>query len=182
RAAMRQAPDVLVVGEMRDTETMRIALGAAETGHLVFSTVHTTDVASTVSRMADSFPIERQPTIRQELSMALAAVLTQTLLPRRGAGRVPAAGLLMVSYGARQPTRKSALHPSIGAVVAPDNRARSPAEDPLARPPREERVDWAEARPGAPPPEECEPYLRSVPWGGGPPPPAPLRPALTSRR
>src|SRR5215471_8741281 len=88
RAAMRQAPDVLVVGEMRDPETMRIALAAAETGHLVFSTVHTTDVSSTISRVADSFPAERQPTIRQELSMALAAVWTQTLLPRKGSGRV----------------------------------------------------------------------------------------------
>src|SRR5262245_33203514 len=109
RAAMRQAPDVLVVGEMRDTETMRIALAAAETGHLVFSTVHTTDVASTVSRMADSFPLERQPTIRQELSMAAAAFLTQTLLPRQGGGVIPAAELLMVGYGARQHIRKNAL-------------------------------------------------------------------------
>src|SRR5262249_61109798 len=99
RAAMRQAPDVLVVGEMRDTETMRIALAAAETGHLVFSTVHTTDVASTVSRMADSFPLERQPTIRQELSMALAAVLTQTLLPRKGGGLHPPPALLFLSHG-----------------------------------------------------------------------------------
>src|SRR4029077_6901020 len=69
RAAMRQAPDVIVVGEMRDPETMRIALAAAETGHLVFSTVHTSDVASTVSRVADSSPPERQNSIRQELSM-----------------------------------------------------------------------------------------------------------------
>ena len=60
RAALRQAPDVLVVGEMRDPETMRIAVTAAETGHLVFSTLHTTDVASTISRIADSFPPERQ--------------------------------------------------------------------------------------------------------------------------
>ena len=86
RAALRQAPDVLVVGEMRDPETMRIALAAAETGHLVFSTVHTTDAASTVGRISDSFPSERQNTIRQELSMALAAVMTQTLIPRIGAG------------------------------------------------------------------------------------------------
>ncbi|HYK41870.1 MAG TPA: PilT/PilU family type 4a pilus ATPase, partial [Thermoanaerobaculia bacterium] len=106
RAAMRQAPDVLVVGEMRDPETMRIALSAAETGHLVFSTVHTTDAASAVSRVADSFPAERQPTIRQELSMALAAILTQTLLPRKGGGRVPAVELLVVGYGARQHVRK----------------------------------------------------------------------------
>ena len=104
RAAMRQAPDVIVVGEMRDPETMRIALAAAETGHLVFSTVHTTDAASTVSRVADSFPPERQNTIRQELSMALAAVLTQTLLPRKGGGRVAAAELLFVELR-RPPAR-----------------------------------------------------------------------------
>ena len=109
RAAVRQAPDVIVVGEMRDPETMRIALSAAETGHLVFSTVHTTDVASTVSRVADSFPLERQNTIRQELSMAAAAFMTQTLLPRHGGGVIPAAELLMVGYGARQHIRKNAL-------------------------------------------------------------------------
>jgi twitching motility protein PilT len=109
RAALRQAPDVLVVGEMRDPETMRIALAAAETGHLVLSTVHTTDAASTVARIGDSFPAERQNTIRQELSMALAAVLTQTLLPRIGGGLAAAVELLMVGYGARQHVRRNAL-------------------------------------------------------------------------
>ena len=109
RAALRQAPDVIVVGEMRDPETARIALSAAETGHLVFSTLHTTDVASTVSRIADSFPQERQHSIRAEMAMALAAILTQTLIPRRNGGRVPAAELLMVGYGARQHIRKNAL-------------------------------------------------------------------------
>jgi twitching motility protein PilT len=109
RSAVRQSPDVIVVGEMRDPETMRIALAAGETGHLVFSTVHTTDVASTVSRVSDAFPAERQPTIRQELSMALAAVMTQYLLPKVGGGRIPAVELLMVSYGARQHIRKNAL-------------------------------------------------------------------------
>jgi twitching motility protein PilT len=109
RAAMRQAPDVIVVGEMRDPETARIALAAAETGHLVFTTLHTTDAASTVSRIADSFPQERQHTVRAEMAMALAAMLTQTLIPRRNAGRVPAAELLMVGYGARQHIRKNAL-------------------------------------------------------------------------
>jgi twitching motility protein PilT len=109
RASLRQAPDVIVVGEMRDPETMRIALAAAETGHLVLSTVHTTDAASTVARIADSFPDERQNTIRQELSMALAAVMTQTLLPKIGGGIVPAAELLMVGYGARQHIRRNAL-------------------------------------------------------------------------
>jgi twitching motility protein PilT len=109
RAAVRQAPDVIVIGEMRDPETMKIALTAGETGHLVFSTLHTTDVTSTVARIADSFPPERQPTIRQDLAMALGAVLTQMLLPRNGGGRIPAAELLMIGYGARQHIRKNAL-------------------------------------------------------------------------
>jgi twitching motility protein PilT len=115
RAALRQAPDVIVIGEMRDPETMQIALAAGETGHLVFSTLHTNDVPSTIARMTDSFPAERQPTIRQEISAALAGVLVQMLLPRRtprpGAtgGRVPAAELLVVGYGARQHIRRNAL-------------------------------------------------------------------------
>jgi twitching motility protein PilT len=109
RAALRQAPDVIVVGEMRDPETARIALSAAETGHLVFTTLHTTDAASTVSRIADSFPQERQHSVRAEMAMAMAAMLTQTLIPRRNGGRVPAVELLMVGYGARQHIRKNAL-------------------------------------------------------------------------
>ncbi len=109
RAALRQAPDVVVVGEMRDPETMRIAVAAAETGHLVLSTLHTTDVASTVSRIADSFPLERQNSIRQELAMALAAVVTQILLPCKNGGRMPAAELLMIGYGARHHIRRNNL-------------------------------------------------------------------------
>jgi twitching motility protein PilT len=94
---------------MRDPETARIALSAAETGHLVFTTLHTTDAASTVSRIADSFPQERQHSVRAEMAMALSAMLTQTLIPRKNGGRVPAAELLMVGYGARQHIRKNAL-------------------------------------------------------------------------
>ena len=109
RAALRQAPDIIVVGEMRDPETMQIAVAAGETGHLVFSSLHTTDAATTVGRIADSFAPERQNTIRQELAMALAAVMTQTLIPKTGGGMIPAAELLMVGYGARQHIRKNAL-------------------------------------------------------------------------
>ena len=109
RSALRQAPDVIVVGEMRDPETMRMALAAGETGHLVFSSVHSTDVAATVARVCDSFPAERQNTIRQELAMALSAVMTQTLIPKVGGGLVPAAELLVVGYGARQHIRRNAL-------------------------------------------------------------------------
>jgi twitching motility protein PilT len=110
RSALRQAPDVIVIGEMRDPETMRIALAAGETGHLVLSTLHTSDVASTIARMTDSFPPERQPTIRQEIAAALSAVFVQTLAPRVGGGRVPAAELLVVGVGARHHIRRNTLH------------------------------------------------------------------------
>ncbi len=109
RAVVRQSPDVIVIGEMRDPDTMRIALAAAQTGHLVLTTMHTTDVSSTVGRIADYFPAERQPTIRQDLAMGLSAVFIQALLPRIGGGRIPAAEMLMVGYGARQHIRKNAL-------------------------------------------------------------------------
>ncbi len=109
RSALRQSPDVLVVGEMRDPETMKIALAAGETGHVVYSTLHTTDMASTIARLVDSFPAERQATVRQEIAAALSAVYVQTLIPRIEGGRVPAGQLLLVGYGARQHIRKNAL-------------------------------------------------------------------------
>ena len=116
RAALRQAPDIIVVGEMRDPETMRIAVAAAETGHLVFSTLHTTDVANTISRISDSFPLERQNTIRQELAMALAAVLTQVLLPDKE--RRPHAGRGIADGRVR---RSPAHSPQFAAAPAPGN-------------------------------------------------------------
>ncbi len=146
RAAMRQAPDVIVVGEMRDPETMRIALAAAETGHLVLSTVHTTDAASAVSRIADSFPSERQNTIRQELAMALAAILTQTLMPRVGGGLVPAAELLMVGYGARQHIRKNALQHLHQETTITRRVGSFTLEECLARLVKEGVVEWREAQ------------------------------------
>jgi twitching motility protein PilT len=145
RAALRQAPDVIVVGEMRDPETMRIAVAAAETGHLVLSTVHTTDAASTVSRIADSFPAERQNTIRQELAMALAAVMTQTLIPRIGGGIVPAAELLMVGYGARQHIRKNALQHLHQETTITRKAGSFTLEECLARLVREGAIEWQAA-------------------------------------
>jgi twitching motility protein PilT len=156
RAAVRQAPDVIVVGEMRDPETMRIALAAAETGHLVLSTLHTTDVASSVSRIADSFPPERQNTIRQEMAMALAAVLTQTLLPRQGGGLAPAAELLMVGYGARQHIRKNALQHLHQEITITRRHGSFTLEESLARLVKEGTVDWRDAHARAVHTEEFE--------------------------
>jgi twitching motility protein PilT len=145
RAALRQAPDVIVVGEMRDPETMRIALAAAETGHLVLSTVHTTDAASTVSRIADSFPPERQGTIRQELAMALAAIVTQSLLPRIGGGLIPAAELLMVGYGARQHIRKNALQHLHQETTITRKAGSFTLEECLAKLVKDGAIEWRDA-------------------------------------
>jgi len=156
RAAVRQAPDVIVVGEMRDPETMRMALGAAETGHLVLSTIHTTDVASSVSRIADSFPPERQNTIRQELAMALAAVLTQTLLPRPGGGLAAAAELLIVGYGARQHIRKNALQHLHQEITMTRRHGSFTLEESLTRLVKDGHVDWRDAHARAAHVEEFE--------------------------
>jgi len=145
RAALRQAPDVIVVGEMRDPETMRIAVAAAETGHLVLSTLHTTDVASTISRISDSFPPERQPTIRQELAMAISAVLTQVLLPSKRGGRVPVAELLMIGYGARQHIRRNALQHLHQEITMTKNKGSVSQEESLQQLVRQGDVDREEA-------------------------------------
>ena len=90
RAAMRQDPDVIFVGEIRDTETVQAALQAAETGHFVIATMHTTDVAETVSRVVDFFPPSQQKQVRVALAGSLVGVMTQRLLPKVGGGRSPA--------------------------------------------------------------------------------------------
>jgi twitching motility protein PilT len=145
RAALRQAPDIIVIGEMRDPETMKIALAAGETGHLVFSTLHTTDMPSTLARLTDSFPAERQPTVRQEIAAALAAVFVQTLMPRRGGGRVVGAELLMIGYGARQHIRRNALQHLHQEITITRKDGSFSLEDCLARLVRSGAVDRQEA-------------------------------------
>ncbi len=90
RAALREDPDVVLVGEMRDLETISLTLTLAETGHLVFATLHTNDASQTVDRMVDVFPTDQQAQVRTQLSMSLAAVIAQRLLPRIGGGRAAA--------------------------------------------------------------------------------------------
>ena len=159
RAAVRQAPDVLVIGEMRDHESMRIALSAAETGHLVLSSLHTTDIASAIARICDSFPNERQNTIRQELALAISAVMTQTLVPRVGGGRIPAAELLMVSYGARQHIRKNALQHLHQEMSLTRKQGSVTLEDSLARLVKSGQISRAEASVRAAHPDELESIL-----------------------
>ena len=90
RSALREDPDIILVGEMRDLETIRLALTAAETGHLVFGTLHTTSAAKTIDRVVDVFPAEEKSMVRSMLSESLQAVISQTLLKKVGGGRVAA--------------------------------------------------------------------------------------------
>ncbi len=97
RAALREDPDVVLVGEMRDLETISIALETAETGHLVFGTLHTNTAPSTVDRIIDQFPADRQAQVRTMLSESLKGVVTQTLCKKIGGGRVPAMEILLAN-------------------------------------------------------------------------------------
>lgn len=117
RAILREDPDVILIGEMRDLITIETALTAAETGHLVFATLHTNSAADSIDRMVDVFPAERQRQIRMQLSMTLQAVLAQQLLPRRGGGRVAACELMVVSPAIRNLIREGKT-PQIANAVA----------------------------------------------------------------
>lgn len=98
RSAMREDPDVMLLGEMRDLETMHAAITAAETGHLVFATLHTNDAVGVIDRLVGMFPGDLQNTVRQQLSMSLRAVVTQTLVQSAdGVGRIPVNEILMVN-------------------------------------------------------------------------------------
>lgn len=111
RAVLRQNPDVILIGEMRDTETMSAALTAAETGHLVFSSLHTNDAAQTMSRLLDSFPASNQAQIRQQLSLALLAVIAQQLVPAADhVGRYPALEIMVATTAIRNLIRTAQDH------------------------------------------------------------------------
>ncbi|WP_438031154.1 type IV pilus twitching motility protein PilT [Sorangium sp. So ce233] len=111
RYALRQDPDVVLVGEMRDLETVEAALTIAETGHLVFATLHTNSAISTINRIIDVFPPHQQSQVRQQLSFTLVAVMTQLLLPRaNGPGRVMALEVMIPNAAIRNLIREDKLH------------------------------------------------------------------------
>ncbi len=117
RSLMRQSPDVILVGEMRDAETIATALTAAETGHLVLSTLHTNDAIQAMSRILDSFPAGNQPQIRQQLSLALAAVIAQQLVPGvDGATRWPATEVMIATDAIRSLIRKGDDHQLLSQI------------------------------------------------------------------
>jgi len=117
RHVLRQDPDVILIGEMRDLETMQAAITAAETGHLVFSTLHTTSAAQTIDRIVDVFPPHQQAQIRSQLSITLQAVITQKLLRRANTkGRVPATEILMATPALRNLIREAKGYQLYGQI------------------------------------------------------------------
>lgn len=116
RSALREDPDVILVGELRDLETIRLALTAAETGHLVFGTLHTTSAAKTIDRIIDVFPGEEKSMVRSMLSESLQAVISQTLLKRQGGGRVAAHEILIATAAVRNLIREDKVAQIYSAI------------------------------------------------------------------
>lgn len=129
RAVLREDPDIILIGEMRDLDTIQTALTAAETGHLVFATLHTKSAADSIDRIVDVFPEGLQKQIRMQLSTTLAAVLSQQLLPRRdGGGRVLACELMMITPAIRNLIREGKT-PQIASALATSAAAGSVTMD-----------------------------------------------------
>ena len=116
RSALREDPDIILVGELRDLETIRLALTAAETGHLVFGTLHTTSAAKTIDRVVDVFPAEEKSMVRSMLSESLQAVISQTLLKKVGGGRVAAHEIMLGTPAIRNLIREDKVAQMYSAI------------------------------------------------------------------
>ncbi|MGE3772057.1 MAG: type IV pilus twitching motility protein PilT [Gammaproteobacteria bacterium] len=116
RSALREDPDTILVGEMRDLETIRLALTAAETGHLVFGTLHTSSAAKTIDRIVDVFPAEEKDMVRAMLSESLRAVISQTLLKKNGGGRVAAHEIMIGTPAIRNLIRENKIAQMYSAI------------------------------------------------------------------
>jgi twitching motility protein PilT len=160
RSALRQDPDVIVVGEMRDPESIGMAITAAETGHLVLSTLHTGDVPQTINRILDSYPAAQVDAVRTQLSISLAGIIAQTLIPRAdGAGRIPAAEVLLASDAVRALIRQGKIERLRNQISLEHQAGMISFNRCLADLVRRKLIDESEARVRARDPEEFESFL-----------------------
>jgi twitching motility protein PilT len=153
KAALRQDPDVILVGEMRDLETISTALTAAETGHLVFATLHTQDTAQTVDRIVDVFPPDQQQQVRVQLSVSLQGIVTQQLLPKAdGQGRTVATEVLVPTPAVRNLIREGKTHQIYSALQTGAQFGMQTMDTALAQLVREQKItrELAEARSSTP--------------------------------
>jgi twitching motility protein PilT len=164
RGALREDPDVILVGEMRDKETIATALTAAETGHLVFATLHTQSTAQTVDRIIDVFPAEQQAQVRTQLSIALQGIVTQQLLPTAdGRGRVVACEVLIPTPAIRNLIREGKTHQIYAAVQTSGAVGMQTMDADLVRLARSGQITRAVAEQRASVPEELKRLLGSGP-------------------
>ena len=133
RAALRQAPDVIMLGEMRDLDTIRTAITAAETGHLLLSSLHTTGAAKTVDRILDTFPAEQQAQVRVQISMVLRAVVSQRLVPKKDGGQVAVFEVMTVNPAVQNLIREGRTHQIDNAMYAGGNQGMMSMDAELQR-------------------------------------------------
>lgn len=161
RAALREDPDVILVGEMRDYETINAAITAAETGHLVMSTLHTTSAADTINRIIDVFPAHQQGQIRTQLATVLVGIIAQTLLPKAdGSGRVAALEILNATDAVKAMIRDNKVHLIQTAIQTGKNVGMVCLDQELARMVREGTITESIAREKALDVTEFERYLK----------------------
>jgi twitching motility protein PilT len=164
KSALREDPDVILVGEMRDLETMSTALTAAETGHLVFATLHTQSTAQTVDRIIDIFPSEQQAQVRMQLSIGLQGIVTQQLLPTAdGAGRVVACEVLIPTPAVRNLIREGKTHQIYSAIQTSGSIGMQTMDAHLAQLVRLGKVSRQLALERASVPEELKRLLGAAP-------------------
>ncbi|MCB0826913.1 MAG: type IV pilus twitching motility protein PilT [Armatimonadetes bacterium] len=143
---MRQNPDVILVGEMRDLETIQLAITAAETGHLVFSTLHTVDAAQTIDRIVDVFDSDQQAQIRTQLSVTLQAVVSQTLLPTTdGKGRIAAHEVMIANSAIRTLIRDGKTHQMMPHIQTGADQGMQTLDGSLLQLLREKKIDYEHA-------------------------------------
>ena len=140
RAALRQAPDVVMLGEMRDLDTIRTAITAAETGHLLLSSLHTIGAAKTVDRIIDTFPAEQQTQIRVQLSMVLKAVVSQRLIPTLDGKRIPVFEVMTVNPAIQNMIRDGRTHQIDNVIYGGSDKTMLSMDSELARLVREKRI------------------------------------------
>jgi twitching motility protein PilT len=177
KSALREDPDVILVGEMRDLETMSTALTAAETGHLVFATLPTQSTAQTVDRIIDIFPAEQQAQVRMQLSIGLQGIVTQQLLPTAdGRGRVVACEVLVPTPAVRNLIREGKTHQIYSAIQTSGSLGMQTMDAHLAQLVRMGRISRELSDQRASVPEELKRLLGPTPQGGD----APAAAAMTN--
>lgn len=168
RSALREDPDVILVGEMRDLETIGLALTASETGHLVFATLHTTDAAQTVDRIIDVFPADQQEMVRAQLAGVLQAIVCQTLLPKAtGKGRVAAREILLMTPAVATMIREKNTHHIYGAMQSGKALGMCPLELSLAEKHIAGLISLEAAVAAASRPDVLTTYIDAKQGGGG---------------